>query len=403
MRNEPIRVLHTGDWCLHEPCNGIARFPDALGMRLASAPQQSVTRAIDFAISEAVDVIVVGGNTLNPYSAAPADYDFLQLQLNRLHLADIPVIWNWSHLDQRQHWPRCFDWPENVTPIIGESPQVITIATKSGKDLTFIGSEITSDKQVSLDWFEGLLQDGPTLGVSYGRVSDDMGNSTVENWLFSGEPYGSIVLGEALQVHYSGSPQGRSEKATGPHGVALVEVFEDGSVESQFINTSKVEYEQLIIPGADVFTTERLAEVLIHAVEQRSFDPSVIYNIQVILSEASLFLQALPHLNEHELLHETIQSLFTDLADNLIFIGIHPEAAQNSVNATEKEILGEYLFVLEEMKEKGWAELNLQTLLAPGMDTSWCTIQEDLSGLRVLHAAESLGGYLFGTRGKEAA
>ena len=55
------------------------------------------------------------------------------------------------------------------------------------------------------------------------------------------------------------------------------------------------------------------------------------------------------------------------------------------------------------MKEKGWAELNLQTLLASGMDTSWCTIQEDLSGLRVLHAAESLGGYLFGSRGKEAA
>ncbi len=403
MEEESIRVLHTGDWRLDQPCRGITHYPSALAARLASATQESVGRIIEFAIGEKVHAVVVGGNILDPLLAAPADYGYLLSQLERLQSAAIPVIWNWSWLDRRQHWPRCFVWPDNVTQFIGESPQVITQPINNDSQLTFIGLEVTSQQEFDFNWFEGLKFDGPAFGVGYGQHNGFTVDCAIQHWLLSGEPYGTDCPEGGIQVYYSGSPQGRDLKDTGPHGASLIELKTDGNVECQFINTSTHEYQRLSLNGSAVSSKSELLDLIIDAVRLRSFDSSIIYTITVHLTATGSFLRAFQFLDEYPELMTSVQTLFTEFAPNLIFAGISTESAETSNISAEQEVLGEYLFVINELRDKGWTDLRLQSLLLPSNDNAWSHLHEDLTGLDTLRMAEHLGIHLFNGTNEDAA
>lgn len=401
---DSLRILNTGDWRLSSPCKGIAYYPENLATALATSTQASIERLIDFAIGDFVDVMVVGGNTIDPSLAGPADFAFLLRQLKRLEQAQIPVIWNWSWLDQRNQWPRCFNWPSNVRQIIGDTPQTITLDLTPKGRVTFVGIELNAAQPISPSWFEGLTLDGLTFGVAYGAFSDRESNIIPPlNWLLSGNSYGKVSQDHGLHHYYAGSPQGRSLKERGPHGAALLEYHENDVIDFQFINTSKLEYESITIDVGGINTPDSLAAAAVEQLAKRTFDQSIIYVIELELTEANCHLCSLPFIEIYNQARANLQASLTQLSPNLILSRLSPSAKEEEFHTSEEEVLGEFLFITRELKEQGWSTLNLSEKLPAEESGNWSELLDDLSGLRTILAAESLGKHLLGISDKEVA
>ena len=401
---DSLRILHTGDWRLNLPCQGIAYYPEDLMPSLSNSVIESVERIIDFAILETVDILVVGGNTLDPLLAGPADFIFVSQQLERLELAGIPVIWNWSWHDRRNQWPRCFKWPSNVHQIVGDTPQAITLDIRDNASVTFVGIELTSPQPISFSWFEGMELQGAVFGVGYGEFSED---ETVplhlNNWLMSGNPYGVSSQEEQLRLYNAGSPQGRTLEETGPHGAALMNFTLNGINEFQFINTSKVEYEGIEIDASAINSPESLVTVAKQQLDSRTYDESITYVIELILTDSNCNLHSLPFVETYDDLRRQLQESFTDIFPGLILSRLTPLPADSEARSFEEEILGEFLFVTAELKERGWDTLNLALRIPEQAEAEWAELHDDLSGLRTLLTVESLGKHLLGRQDKDAA
>ena len=401
---DSLRILHTGDWRLNFPCQGIAHYPENLASSLSNSPIESVERIVDFAIGETIDIMVVGGNTLNPLLAGPADFVFLSQQLERLERAEIPVIWNWSWHDRRSQWPRCFKWPSNVHQIIGDTPQTITLDVTDKNPVSFLGIELTSPQAISFSWFEGLELNGAVFGVGYGLVGDDEPiPANLNNWLLSGKPYGVSSQNDPLQIYHAGSPQGRSLEETGPHGAALLEYSLSGDIDCQFINTSKVEYESISIDASEVDTAESLATVVKEQLDSRTFDESIIYVIELILVNSNCNIHSLPFVEHYDDFRKNLQRSMTAVSPGLILSRLSPLHVDSDTRCFEEEILGEFLFVTSELKERGWDTLNLALKIPDQPEADWTRIHDDLSGLQTILSAESLGKHLLGRQDKDAA
>jgi len=401
---DSLRILNTGDWRLTSACEGIPYYPENLVTPLASSTQASIERLIDFAVEDLVDVVVVGGNTIDPTSAGPADFAFLLHQLKRLEQSAIPVIWNWSWLDQRNQWPKCFKWPSNVRQVIGDTPQTITLNLGPKGRVTFIGVELTSAQQISPSWFDGLKLEGLAFGVAYGAVTDQVSNISPQiNWLVSGNSYGKESHDNGVHLYYSGSPQGRSLKESGPHGAALLEYHDNGEIDFQFINTSKVEYESITIDINGISTPDSLAVTAIEHLAKRTFDQSIVYVIELELAGANYHIHSLPFVEIYNDFRASLQESLTKLSPNLILSRLAPLPTEEDLHSYEEEVLGEFLFITRELKEEGWASLNLDQKLPSQETGNWSKLLDDLSGLRTILSAESLGKHLLGISEKDAA
>jgi len=370
---------------------------------LADAVFASVTRIVDFAISEDIDAVVIGGNILEPDNASPSDYAFIHQQMCRLAENNIPVIWSWSHLDKRNHWPRCIEWPNNINFLIGDTPLTIDVQMKNGTEVSFLGIEPTSSGPVRAIDYRGMQTDNLMFGVAYGEVAIAEDNNECQQWLLAGESYGQISWENGVQAYYCGSPVGRATADLGPHGFALLELNANGDVEQQFINTSGVEYHRKTISTSKIESVNALLGLIGQSIRDHTWDKSILNVVQIEIIESPVIIESIPLLNNYRSFHDDVQSDFDKLGAHLIFAGLDIASANPDRNGNEQELLGEFLFELRELEVQGWEGLPLSAFIRSDTQFTWCTLKEDLAGLSILRSAECLGRHLLNGIERDAA
>ncbi len=400
MGSNTARILFTADWRLHEVCEGIIRVSPSSIDRLANAPRDAVRRVVDFAIQEQVDVLVNAGNTLAPDMACPSDYRFLDGELERLAKANIDVVWNWSPLDQPQHWPRSFQFPSNVQQFTSPSPQVFEIPLESGKHINFVGIGSIGNESVLSEWFDGIELPGTTFGVSHSPPQGD--GPGFNGWLAGGKAYSVVRDDERFQLIIAGSPQSRSPKQTGPHGAVLIDASPNEESDIQFIDTSALEYHNLQVAVQDNHP-DALLETILDQLANRTFDEQILNAIEIELLTEIPAVHSMSLTDTSDALIENIQSIFAEVSSSLSLTGISGAGDPDFGSADHEEVIGEFLFAVKQLAESGWEQLSLSQYLPPERFKELSALTEDLEGLNIINRAASLAVSLFERTDREAA
>ena len=169
---------------------------------------------------------------------------------------------------------------------------------------------------------------------------------------------------------------------------------EKGEVDHQFINTSGVEYHRKTIAASEVESPDALLALIRQSIRAHTWDKSILNVVQVEIVDAPVIVEAIPLLNTYLSFHTDVQSDFDKLGSHLIFAGLDISSTNTSRNGNEQELLGEFLFELRGLKERGWENLPLSVFTQSKADSSWCDLKEDLAGLSILRSAECLGRHL---------
>ena len=400
MGSKKARILLTADWRLHEVCEGIVRASRGSTVRLANAPRDAVRHVIDFAIQEEVNVLVNAGNTLTPELACPSDYTFLYGELDRLADANIDVIWNWSPLDQPYHWPRCFKFPSNVQLFNSSTPQILEVPLAESGSINFVGLAPSASDSVLAEWFDGIELDGITFGVSHSLPKGE--GPGFDGWLVAGKSYSFLRNEGGSALISSGSPQSRCPSQIGPHGAVLLDVTSADEYDLQFMDTSALQYHKLQVDIHD-YNTDALLESILEHLANIAFDENILNAIEVELLTDLPTAHAMPLTDAGTALAESVQSIFTEISSSLYLVGISSKGDAKFGTAEHEEIIGEFLFAVNQMKESGWEQLNLSQYLPHGRFSELSVLTEDLQGLDIINQAASLAVSLFDRTDQEAA
>ncbi len=114
MLQRPFRFLHAGNLHLDSPCQTASDLPDHLIDLVIDAPLQAATKIFDAALDKRVDFLLLAGDVIDPYCAAPHELLFLVQQFQRLADRNIPIYWSGGSIDSVSQWPSYIAWPNNV-------------------------------------------------------------------------------------------------------------------------------------------------------------------------------------------------------------------------------------------------------------------------------------------------
>ena len=243
MSGEPIRFIHAADMHLEQPMSGIGSVPDSLRPKLIEAPFAAARRVFESARLERVDFIVLSGDILHPLEAGPAGLCFLIDQLEQLAAAQIPVYWAGGRIDRFHQWPKAATLPETVYRSASRDVRVHPFY-RGGQVAALVHvSGYQGRGAIDPDCLAGEAHAAPVVGVGYGDLKPaKLEKKSVNYWALGGRHQSVSEEFDGKVVHYPGTPQGRSPAETGAHGCTLVEIDEEGRIETQFIECDAIQW-----------------------------------------------------------------------------------------------------------------------------------------------------------------
>jgi DNA repair exonuclease SbcCD nuclease subunit len=241
-----MRFLHLADVHLDTPFAG--RSP-AVRSRLRLASREALSAAVDCALAERVDVVLIAGDLFDGERLSFGTELFLLEQLRRLRDGGIPVVYASGNHDPGSRGGRTLAWPENVALVGDARPRRIAIRRR-GEVVGFVtaaghaGPRETADLSRTFPKPPGELPEVALLhtqvgGAREGEEHHPYAPSQLSTLLASGYHYwalGHIHLRQCLSdlpaVHFPGNLQGRTARERGPKGGLLVDVTRVGPIGS---------------------------------------------------------------------------------------------------------------------------------------------------------------------------
>ena len=201
---------------------------------MLAAPYEAVNQALDAAIREQVEFVLLTGNALNLQQPSPKPLSFLQKQFRRLLKEGIEVYWCSGPQDPAERWPAALELPDNVTVFSTAGVQVAKIQNDHGPVCTLLASGPQTEIE-PID-FRAPADAEFTIGVVNGLVDlPQLAEVPCQYWALGGRRNrGSVAIDSRLAL-YPGSPQSRSPMHSGPCGVNLVSVDANRSIHSKEI------------------------------------------------------------------------------------------------------------------------------------------------------------------------
>lgn len=223
MAPRSVRALHASDFALDQPLAGFTDVPERLENLLLDLPYQAVSRVVDAAIAERVDIALLSGNLLDPTMAGPRGVTFLAEQFERLAQADIDVFWAGGENDTPDRWPSAAKLPpcvrhfpaDRVTTHVwrGEGVEPLSITGRSGKFATLLPDAFRT------------TETGIPIVLACGEVDAEAAKKhNARYWALGGKrERRTVPAGQAI-LHHPGSPLGMSPEERSPRGCSIVEI-----------------------------------------------------------------------------------------------------------------------------------------------------------------------------------
>ena len=109
-----MKLLHIADLHLDSPFTGLTKQLHSLQKHLIQSPYQAFERCVSIAINQAVDLMVIAGDIYDTEQQTVTAQHFFLKQLERLHIAKIPVVLCHGNHDYLRMECQSVPYPDNV-------------------------------------------------------------------------------------------------------------------------------------------------------------------------------------------------------------------------------------------------------------------------------------------------
>ena len=259
-----MRFIHISDVHLD---TAFAGRSDEMRDRLRRAARDALARCVNVAVAERVEAVLIAGDLFDRNHLSFESERFLLARLGELADAGIQVVYATGNHDPGSVVrERGLAWPANVTVIDGEEPVSVAITNRDGDPAGYVTGAGHATARVTTDLSRLLrpVSDTPLPQVAllHTLVRSDAGPgshgpyapSRLEHLRAAGFHYWALghvharrELSAGPPVHYSGNPQGRDPRETGPKGGLLVDLGDPAHPAVEFREFSRVRWERLVV------------------------------------------------------------------------------------------------------------------------------------------------------------
>ncbi len=266
---QPLRLVHASDLHLELPVYGLSEIPDHLRDLLLDAPYHAAEQVFETALAEDVDAVLLAGDVLNVDRAGPPAIVLLLDQFARLAERKIPIYWAGGAVDVPDFWPRSVTLPSNVHVFPVGHVESLDLA-RAGEPIARVqGTSCPEGGTVDARGFHRDVHGLFTIGVAYG-TNDSAGHEgdRVHYMALGGRHLQQTVDEHPGIAHYSGSPQGRGPKETGPHGCTVVTVDETARAKTKFVATDAIRWIEQALEVTATTKQEQLHDRMVERLEK---------------------------------------------------------------------------------------------------------------------------------------
>ncbi|WP_338206353.1 DNA repair exonuclease [Lactobacillus juensis] len=231
-----MKFIHFADAHLDSPFLGLSFLPSESFKHIQNAPMQSLTKIVDLALKEKVDLVLIAGDTFDSFKPTPSVQIFFAHEIERLVNAQIQVIMIFGNHDHMAKE----DLLVAESPYFkllgnGEKVETVSYKTKNGFEydvsgFSYLANHITDDMAAqfpakSNHYTFGIMHAQERAGASAQNVYAPFSLSELQNLNYNYFALGHIhlrqVLSETPLIVYPGNIQGRHINETGPKGCYL--------------------------------------------------------------------------------------------------------------------------------------------------------------------------------------
>jgi DNA repair exonuclease SbcCD nuclease subunit len=251
-----FKFLHTADIHLDSPLLGLSAYEGAPAERLRAATREAFVNVVNLAIEEEVAFVVVAGDL---YDGSWKDYNtglFFARQVGRLREKGILVYLLDGNHDAESEMARQLKPPDNALRFSTRKAQTfrldslrVALHGRGFRERATPENLVASYPEAVEGWFNiGVLHtslEGNAQHATYAPCSAaELRAKGYQYWAL-GHVHERRVVSEAPHIVYPGNPQGRHIRETGPRGVTLVEVSDNGGVTLEECHTDVLRWHRL--------------------------------------------------------------------------------------------------------------------------------------------------------------
>jgi DNA repair exonuclease SbcCD nuclease subunit len=255
----PFRFIHTADLHLDSPLTSLALRNAELGDLVRGATRKALERIVDLAIAETVDALIVAGDLYDGAQTSMATALFLMQEMRRLENAGIRVFLIRGNHDAQSQITRELTFPPNVHVFDGRGRPVHAGTLSNGRQVHVHGISFAQPHAPAslLPSFRAPLPDAVNIGLMHTSLAgasrhDPYAPVSLADLTAHGFDYWALGHIHQRRVHLErpwivmpGNPQGRDINESGPKGVTLAVVAEDGSITCEERHVAVAVFERL--------------------------------------------------------------------------------------------------------------------------------------------------------------
>lgn len=312
-----MKFIHFADAHLDSPFRGLSFLPSNAFNQIASSTDQSLSKIVDIALNEQVDLVLIAGDTFDSNHPSPRSQLFFAKEIKRLTDAEIQVVMifgNHDHMSEK-------DLLVNQSPyfkLLGPNEKVesASFTTKSGfkydvVGFSYLNNHILTDKIIEFPQKSSNF----TIGIMHAQEKTDQAAHDVYapfevkdikelnyNYFALGHIHLRQNISENPRIVYPGNIQGRHINELGEKGCYLGIIDENS-------NQVKLEFKKT---GPIVWKSQEL--ILDHELSKSDLSDLILQNLKATQTTYfSLQINGAQLLTEEEL--ELVQD--TDFWQNI--------------------------------------------------------------------------------------
>lgn len=318
-----MKFLHIADAHLDSPFKGLSYLPNKLWQSVYDSTYLAFESAINQAIDNQVDFVLVVGDTFDGPKPSLHAQKFVAKQFERLNKVGITVFLTFGNHDYYKAENYAFDYSNNVV-IFNSEVQTKNITTKKGLPVDIVGFSYVQNHITKniVQNFPEVSKNHYTIGMIHGALAtsdinqDNYAPFEIADLIKKNYHYYALghihkreIVSQRPLAVYSGNLQGRHINESGQKGCYLVTVDEQTfETNLTFIQTGQIIFDKLVVKLDQVTDIQRLQDKIEKALDLITVQQMKMVKL-VIQNSQFLSLNAKEIINQTNFLDEISQNI----------------------------------------------------------------------------------------------
>ena len=360
--------MHLADLHLDSPFIGVSKHLHTLHHNLINAPYRAFKKAVDIAIEEEIDVMVIAGDVYDSEHQTIYAQTYLVREFERLAEHDIQVVINHGNHDYLNEARYQVFYPKNVHEFVTQEVIAIDLTLKTKETVRFYGFSYTEkwiQEDKIIDYPINPQETDYTIGILHGDIKrgendnyapfviQDLVDKQYDYWAL-GHIHQQHKLYEYPTIAYSGTIQGRHHNERGDKGGYIIEFANKRMTEHRFISLAEIVWHEVDVHCQADYQASDIVRAVVNAMNNFKQDQQASqqsYILTVHLQESDSLS---PDLQEQIENNELLQALETQFTDSL-FIAVRKVVLHSAIEGLQfdydPKLNESFTQITEQMKE----------------------------------------------------